>query len=79
MTSLPERVDVLIVGAGPTGMAAALSLHKHGCTDITIVDSQLAGENTSRAVAVHAATLDVRTFFAIVQGCSDAHFTLGAR
>ena len=59
MVPLPERVDVLVVGAGPTGMTAALSLHKHGCTNILIVDSVLVGENTSRAMAVHAATLEV--------------------
>ncbi|EKM55414.1 uncharacterized protein PHACADRAFT_256029 [Phanerochaete carnosa HHB-10118-sp] len=55
---LPSRTDVLVVGAGPCGLAAALSLHKHGCTNLTVVDSQLASEHTSRAVAVHAATLD---------------------
>ena len=61
MVPLPERVDVLVVGAGPTGMTAALSLHKHGCTDILIVDGVIAGENTSRAMAVHAATMEVRS------------------
>ena len=59
MSSLPERVTVLIVGAGPTGMAAALSLHKHGLTDVLVVDCVMTGENTSRALAVHAATLEV--------------------
>ena len=56
---LPSYTDILIVGAGPVGLAAALSLHKQGCTDITVVDSLVAGENTSRALAVHAATLEV--------------------
>lgn len=57
--NLPTETDVLIVGAGPTGLAAALSLHKQGCTDIMVVDSAVTGENTSRALAVHAATLEV--------------------
>ena len=59
MSSLPPQVDVLIVGAGPTGLAAALALRKEGCKSMLVVDALLAGENTSRAIAVHAATLEV--------------------
>lgn len=61
MSTLPKQTDILIVGAGPTGLAAALSLHRQGCKDLAIVDSVSTGENTSRASVVHAATLDVRT------------------
>ncbi|THH32118.1 hypothetical protein EUX98_g2061 [Antrodiella citrinella] len=57
--ALPGVTEILIVGAGPTGLACALSLHKQGCRDITIVDAIEHGENTSRALAVHAATLEV--------------------
>ncbi|KAJ3546952.1 hypothetical protein NM688_g5455 [Phlebia brevispora] len=60
MASLPKRTDILIVGGGPTGLAAALSLYKHGCKDILVVDSIVSGENTSRAMVVHAATMDAR-------------------
>ena len=60
MSSLPQRTEVLIVGAVPAGLAAALSLHRQGCRDIVIVDSNLAGENTSRALLIHAATLEAR-------------------
>lgn len=60
MPSLPRRTEILIVGGGPSGLAAALSLHKQGCKDITVVDSVLAGQNSSRAIVVHAATLEVR-------------------
>ncbi|OBZ75211.1 Pentachlorophenol 4-monooxygenase [Grifola frondosa] len=56
--SLPETTDVLIVGAGPVGLALALSLQDQGCADVTVVDSILQGENTSRALVVHAATLE---------------------
>lgn len=59
MSLLPTRTEILIVGGGPTGLAASLSLHKQGCRDMVIVDSILAGENTSRAIVVHAATLEV--------------------
>jgi glycine/D-amino acid oxidase-like deaminating enzyme len=57
---LPQRATFLIVGAGPSGLACAISLAKQGCTDIVLVDAVLQGENTSRALAIHAATLEVR-------------------
>lgn len=40
-------------------MACVLSLLKEGCQDITIVDATFRGENTSRALVVYAATLEV--------------------
>ncbi|KAJ8455052.1 hypothetical protein ONZ51_g12669 [Trametes cubensis] len=58
--SLPQSVDILIVGAGPTGLCLALALHKHNCTNVLVVDGVEQGENTSRAVAVHAATIEVK-------------------
>ncbi len=57
---LPETASVLIIGAGPTGLAAAIALVKQGIRDIVVVDAQLQGQNSSRAVVVHAATLEVR-------------------
>ncbi|KAI0721680.1 FAD/NAD(P)-binding domain-containing protein [Cerioporus squamosus] len=56
--ALPPSAQVLVVGAGPTGMVLALALHKNGCSDVVVVDGALQGENTSRAVAVHAATVE---------------------
>ncbi|KAF8201920.1 FAD/NAD-P-binding domain-containing protein [Mycena galopus ATCC 62051] len=56
--SLPTQTTVLIVGAGPCGMAAALSLNHQGIHDILIVDALLAGENSSRAMVIQAATLE---------------------
>ncbi|KAI0336443.1 FAD/NAD-P-binding domain-containing protein [Cubamyces sp. BRFM 1775] len=56
--SLPQSVDILIVGAGPTGLCLALALQKHNCTNVLVVDGAEQGENTSRAVAVHAATIE---------------------
>jgi 2-polyprenyl-6-methoxyphenol hydroxylase-like FAD-dependent oxidoreductase len=50
--------DVLVVGAGPTGLTLAASLLRRG-TDVIVVDQLTAGANTSRAVAVNARTLEV--------------------
>lgn len=56
--TLPKRTTVLIVGAGPTGLTTAIALSKAGVTDFLIVDALKEGENSSRAMTVHAATLD---------------------
>lgn len=50
--------EVLIVGAGPTGLALATTLTRAGVAPV-IVDKLATGQNTSRAAVVHAHTLDV--------------------
>lgn len=50
--------DVLVVGAGPSGLTLAASLVKRGIAT-TVVDRQAAGANTSRAAVVNARTLEV--------------------
>lgn len=54
---LPASTDVLIVGAGPTGLALAIALAKAGI-DHVLIDRLEAGQNTSRAAVVHAHTLE---------------------
>jgi 2-polyprenyl-6-methoxyphenol hydroxylase-like FAD-dependent oxidoreductase len=58
---LPERkmrsTQVLIVGAGPTGLVLALWLTKLG-VDVRIVDQAAEPGTTSRALAIQARTLD---------------------
>ncbi|AYY14118.1 FAD-dependent oxidoreductase [Actinobacteria bacterium YIM 96077] len=54
---LPTTTGVLVVGAGPTGLTAAISLVSRG-HEVTVVDNQAAGDNTSRAAVVHSLTLE---------------------
>lgn len=53
-----DRYDVLIAGAGPTGMVLALALAKQG-TRVCIVDKADGPGTTSRAMAVQARTLEL--------------------
>jgi 2-polyprenyl-6-methoxyphenol hydroxylase-like FAD-dependent oxidoreductase len=53
-----ESTNVLVVGAGPTGLTAAAALTARG-VHTTLVDAQPEGANTSRAAAVAARTLEV--------------------
>ncbi|SFC31162.1 FAD-dependent oxidoreductase [Massilia yuzhufengensis] len=53
-----ERYDVLIAGAGPTGMVLALALAKQGIR-VCIVDKAEGPGTTSRAMAVQARTLEL--------------------
>jgi 2-polyprenyl-6-methoxyphenol hydroxylase-like FAD-dependent oxidoreductase len=55
---LPAETEVVIVGAGPTGLALAVTLATAG-VDFVIVDRLAEGANTSRAAVVHARTLEV--------------------
>src|SRR5215475_3058158 len=52
------RSDVLIVGAGPTGLVLALWLKKLGA-NIRIIDKTAEPGKNSRALAVHARTLEL--------------------
>ena len=54
----PSQTDVLIVGAGPSGLALAAELARNGLSSL-LLDRQSAGANTSRAAVVHARTLEV--------------------
>ncbi|GAB3949553.1 FAD-dependent oxidoreductase [Micromonospora vulcania] len=55
---LPTSTDVLVVGAGPTGLATALTLARRG-VEVTVVDQLARPPETSRAAVVHAYTLEV--------------------
>jgi 2-polyprenyl-6-methoxyphenol hydroxylase-like FAD-dependent oxidoreductase len=53
-----SRIDVLVVGAGPTGLVLALWLTKLG-VKVRIIDKAGAPGTTSRALAVQARTLEL--------------------
>jgi len=53
-----DTTDVLLVGAGPTGLTVAVALAKRG-VQTTVVDALAVEANTSRAAAVAARTLEV--------------------
>ncbi|OBG58167.1 FAD-dependent oxidoreductase [Mycobacterium sp. E3339] len=53
-----QDTDVLVVGAGPTGLTLAAALLRRGI-GVTVVDKMAAGAHTSRAAAVNARTLEV--------------------
>jgi 2-polyprenyl-6-methoxyphenol hydroxylase-like FAD-dependent oxidoreductase len=55
---MPATADVLVVGAGPTGLTLAVALAARG-VPVTLLDRLAEGANTSRAGVVHARTLEV--------------------
>jgi 2-polyprenyl-6-methoxyphenol hydroxylase-like FAD-dependent oxidoreductase len=72
--------DVLIVGAGPTGLALAAALQARG-VDAVVVDRLTAGANTSRAAVVNARTLEVLEALGVserlvAQGIPASRFTI---
>lgn len=54
---LPNEIDILIVGAGVTGLAAAVGLSQAG-VDHLLIDSLPEGQNSSRAAVIHAHTME---------------------
>ncbi|KAK7042138.1 FAD-binding-3 domain-containing protein [Favolaschia claudopus] len=72
--SLPRRTTILIVGAGPAGMAAAMSLKHQGINDFVVVDAiRVPGGEASRAVVIQAATLEALNNV----GCLDGILPMG--
>lgn len=75
--------DVIIVGAGPTGLTLATALAVRGVT-ATVLDRQAQGANTSRAAVVHAHTLESLESLGVVdrliaRGIRTSRFTIRDR
>lgn len=66
MKQLPDNVDILIVGAGPTGLALASGLAMRGM-DFIIIDALPEAQNTSRAAVIHAGTLAALADLGVVE------------
>ena len=58
MSALPAKTDVVIVGAGPTGLTLGCVLAARR-VPFVLIDRLAEGANTSRAAVVHARTLEV--------------------
>ena len=58
MTAPGQDLPVLVIGAGPTGLAAALELARHGRA-VRIVDKHPTRSQHSKAIGVNARTLEL--------------------
>src|SRR5262245_54742355 len=58
MTAHAEVTDVLVVGAGPTGLALVVRLAQLGVAHV-VMDADAGPTRESRATLVHAATLEI--------------------
>ena len=58
MAATRDELPVLVVGAGPTGLAAALELARHG-QSVRIVDKNPTRSQHSKAIGVNARTLEL--------------------
>lgn len=70
MQTLQAETQILIAGAGPSGLALAAALSQRGVKPV-IIDRQAAGANTSRACVVHARTLEVLESLDVTQDLLD--------
>ena len=81
--TLPKNADVVVVGAGPTGLTLACTLRAANL-DVLVLDKVAEGANTSRAAVIHARTLEVLdeldvTRRLIAEGCVVPVFTVRDR
>lgn len=53
-----KKIDVLIAGAGPTGLMLAANLLRRGIS-VKLVDKALQATDKSKALAIHARTLEI--------------------
>src|SRR5437773_12186652 len=73
----PSPADVLVVGAGPTGLALALWLARLGIR-VRVVDKSAGVAATSRALAVQARTLELYRQVGLAEEVVEAGLPLSA-
>ena len=66
MPALPQQCDVLIVGAGPTGLMLANQLARHGI-DALIIDRHAGPARETRALGVQARTMEIYAKLGLMQ------------
>lgn len=64
MTDTKTDLDVLVVGAGPTGLTLAIQLARQG-VDFRIIDRYKEPSDKSKALAVHSRTMEILDEFGI--------------
>lgn len=57
--TLPAKTKVLVVGAGPVGLACAITLAREG-QQVIVVDALAVNPSGCRAGVIHANTMEVR-------------------
>ena len=55
---MQERLDALVVGAGPTGLTMACELLRHGLK-VRVIDAAPTASRHSKALVIHVRTLEV--------------------
>ena len=82
---MKRAADILVVGAGPTGLALALQAHDHGAR-VRIVERRPEAFRPSRALILHPRTLEVLRPLGVAEAvleradiAPEAHLHLGAR
>ena len=74
MSQTNEITDVLIVGAGPTGLTAACEALRHGLT-VRLIERRASRALYSKALVLHARTLEVLE----LMGCAEPLVAAGQR
>ncbi len=64
---LPDTCDVLVVGAGPVGLAIAITLAQRGVRPLLIERAETP-QTTSRAAVIHAHTLEILDRIGVADG-----------
>ncbi|MCC7376104.1 MAG: FAD-dependent monooxygenase [Verrucomicrobiales bacterium] len=75
MSALSNKVDVLVIGAGPCGLLSALALARDG-VEVEIVDRAWRSSAQSYACGIHAATLELLGQLGLVQQALGSGFRI---